>query len=186
MSMRIHRELDRYNTKQGKKPSKFTLKMPIKRCLCDISYCFLPYQYRFSKFWRSGFFFYLLRRMQETLQLWTVFGRLQSLKNFRLSVNWRFSSLKKRQSVPYIVPWPQENEKYNKMKKRNFEHGAFVLGPSFEIALGLAATPPDQNPHRRGWTGEKSTHTKRYSQGYPGETSKLFPKKRRENHMLSV
>lgn len=59
--------------------------------------------------------------MQETLQLWTVFGRLQSLKNFRLSVNWRFSSLKKRQSVPYIVPWPQENEKYNKLKKRNSE-----------------------------------------------------------------
>ena len=27
---------------------------------------------------------------------------------------------KKRQSVPYIVPWPQENEKYNKMKKTKF------------------------------------------------------------------
>lgn len=161
--------------------------MPIKRYVFVI---FLTVSYLINtvlvSFEDLGFFFYLLRRMQETLQLWTVFGRLQSLKNFRLSVNWRFSSLKKRQSVPYIVPWPQENEKYNKMKKRNFEHGAFVLGPSFEIALGLAATPPDQNPHRRGWTGEKSTHTKRYSQGYPGETSKLFPKKWRENHRLSV
>lgn len=62
-------------------------------------------------------------------------------QNFRLSVNRRFSSLKKRQSVPNIVPWPQEDEIYNKMKKRKFELGALVLGPSFEIALGLSSHP---------------------------------------------
>lgn len=122
MSMRIHRELDRWNTNHGKRPSKFTLKMPIKRYIFVI---FLTVSYLINtvlvSFEDLGFFFSLLRRMQETLQLWTVFGRLQSLKNFRLSVNWRFSSLKKRQLVPYIVPWPQENEKYNKLKKRNSE-----------------------------------------------------------------
>lgn len=160
--------------------------MPIKRYIFVI---FLTVSYLINtvlvSFEDLGLF-YLLRRMQETLQLWTVFERLQSLKNFRLSVNWRFSSLKNVNQFHILCHGLKKTRNITKWRKQNFEHGAFVLGPSFEIALGLVATPPDQNPHRRGWTGEKSTHTKRYLQGYPGETSKLFPKKWRENHRLSV